>query len=91
MLVYQTITFRHAFHKKLQHIQVMDFTTYTLLQHRSILFATLNFRTRLFYLAFIFAVLVCALFCFLIFARFVRRLISSTTRSFFAFLPSSSV
>ena len=52
------------------------------------LFAPLNFRTRLFNLALIFAVLVCASLCF---ARFVRRLISGATRIVFTFLPSSSV
>ena len=62
-----------------------------ILQHRSILFAPLNFRTRLFYLAIAFAVLVCAPLCFLIFARFVRRIVFDTTRSSFSFLPRSSV
>ena len=55
-----------------------------LLQHRSILFVPLNFRTRLFYLALIFAVLVCASLC-LIFSRYFQRLFSGTTRSSFAF------
>ena len=44
---------------------------FKVLQHRSVLFAPLNFRTRLFNLVLIFAVLVCASLCFLIFARFV--------------------
>ena len=70
---------------------LIHFQGAAMLQHRYILFALLNFRTRLFYLALIFAVLVCASLCFLIFARFVRRLISGTTRSSFAFLPSSSI
>ena len=58
---------------------------YKMLQHQSILFAPLNFRTRLFYLVLIFAVLVWGSLCFLILARFVRRLISGKTRSSFAF------
>ena len=69
----------------------IHFQRAAMLQHRSILLARLNFRTRLFYLALTFAVSVCASLCFLIFARFVRRLISGTTRSSFFFQPSSSV
>ena len=64
---------------------LIHFQGAAMLQHRSVLFAPLNFRTRLFYLALSFAVLVCASLCFLIFARFVQRLISGTTRSSFAF------
>ena len=70
---------------------LIHFQGAAMLQHRSVLFAPLNFRTRLFYLALIFAVLVCTSLCFLIFARFVQHLISGTMRSSFAFLPSSSV
>ena len=50
---------------------LIHFQGAAMLQHRSVLFAPLNFRTRLFYLVLIFAVLVCASLCFLIFARFV--------------------
>ena len=69
----------------------IHFQRAAMLQHRSILLARLNFRTRLFYLALTFAVSVCASLCSLIFARFVRRLISGTTRSSFFFQPSFSV
>ena len=43
---------------------LIHFQGAAMLQQRSILFARLNFRTRLFYLALIFAVLVCASLCF---------------------------
>ena len=61
-----------------------------LLQHQSILLVPLNFRTRLFYLALIFAVLVCASLCFLFSLVIFNAFFLAPRAALLLFLPSSS-